>query len=140
MNGINKVILIGHLGKDPELRNFEGGNVTAKFSLATTETYKDKTGNKVDSTEWHNVVMWSRLAEIAGKYLRKGSLIYVEGKLKTRSWDDKEGQKKYTTEVVADIMTMLDKKSSGDNNDSDSGSASAPANSNAAEADDDLPF
>lgn len=93
MSGVNKVILIGHLGKDPEVRNFEGGNMTAKFSLATTESYRDKTGNRVESTEWHNIVLWSKLAEVASKYLHKGSQVYIEGKIRNRSYDDKDGNK-----------------------------------------------
>ncbi|MBL0341452.1 MAG: single-stranded DNA-binding protein [Bacteroidetes bacterium] len=107
MSGINKVILVGNLGKDPEVRHLEGGAVVAKFPLATSESYKTKDGQRVDQTEWHNVVMWRGLAESAEKYLRKGSLVYVEGKIRTRSWDDKEGNKRYATEIIADTMTML---------------------------------
>ena len=107
MAGVNKVILVGNLGKDPEVRYLEGGTAVANFSLATTETYKDKSGNKVEQTEWHNVVVWRGLAEIAEKYLHKGSQVYVEGKLRTRSWDDKDGVKRYSTEIIADNMTML---------------------------------
>ncbi len=107
MSGINKVILVGNLGKDPEVRHLEGGAVVAKFPLATSETYKTKDGQRVDQTEWHNVVMWRGLAESAEKYLRKGSLVYIEGKIRTRSWDDKDGNKRYATEIVADTMTML---------------------------------
>lgn len=106
---VNKVILVGRLGKDPEVRHLENNNVVANFSLATSEVYRDKQGNKVEQTEWHNVVVWRRLAEIAEKFLRKGSMIYLEGKIKTRSWDDKEGNKRYTTEIVADNFQMLDK-------------------------------
>ena len=115
MAGVNKVILVGNLGKDPEVRYLESGTAVANFPIATSESYKDKSGNKVEQTEWHNIVMWRGLAEIAEKYLKKGSSIYVEGKLKTRSWDDKEGNKRYTTEIVADNMTMLGSKPSGDN-------------------------
>jgi len=107
MSGINKVILVGNLGKDPEVRHLEGGAVVAKFPLATSETYKTKDGQRVDQTEWHNIVMWRGLAESAEKYLRKGSLVYIEGKIRTRSWDDKEGNKRFATEIVADTMTML---------------------------------
>jgi single-strand DNA-binding protein len=110
MKGINKVILVGHLGKDPEIQTFENGGILAKFSLATTETFKDKTGQKNEQTEWHNLVVWGQPAEIAQKYLRKGSLIYVEGKLRTRSYDDKDGHKKYITEIRVDQFQMLDKK------------------------------
>ncbi len=107
MSGINKVILVGNLGKDPEVRHLEGGAVVAKFPLATSETYKTKDGQRVDQTEWHNIVMWRGLAESAEKYLRQGSLVYIEGKIRTRSWDDKEGNKRFATEIVADTMTML---------------------------------
>jgi single-strand DNA-binding protein len=107
MSGINKVILVGNLGKDPEVRHLEGGAVVAKFPLATSETYKTKDGQKVDQTEWHNIVMWRGLAESAEKYLHKGTLVYIEGKIRTRSWEDKEGHKRYATEIVADTMTML---------------------------------
>lgn len=110
MSGINKVILIGHLGKDPELRYLEGGVSVTSFPLATSETF-NKDGQKVEQTEWHNIVMWRGLAELATKYLQKGKLVYIEGKLRTRSFEDKEGVKKYTTEVVAENFTMLGRKS-----------------------------
>jgi single-strand DNA-binding protein len=106
MSGINKVILVGHVGKDPEVRYLEGGVAVAKFSLATTETYKNKEGNKVDQTEWHNVVIWRKLAEVVEKYVKKGQLLYIEGKIRTRTYGE-ENNKKYFTEVVADTMTML---------------------------------
>ncbi len=109
MSGINKVILVGNLGKDPEVRHLEGGVTVAKFPLATSETYKKSDGTRVENTEWHNIVMWRGLAESAEKYLRKGSLVYIEGKIKTRSWEDK-GVKKYFTEIVADVMTMLGRR------------------------------
>lgn len=112
MSGINKVILVGNLGKDPEVRHLEGGAVVAKFPLATSESYKTKDGQRVDQTEWHNVVMWRGLAESAEKFLRKGSLVYVEGKIRTRSWDDKDGNKRFATEIIADTMTMLGSKRS----------------------------
>ena len=112
MAGVNKVILVGNLGKDPEVRHLEGGVAVANFSLATSETYKDKNGQKNEQTEWHNVVVWRGLAEVAEKYLKKGMTVYVEGKLRTRSWDDKEGNKRYTTEIVADNFVMLGKKES----------------------------
>jgi|SRR5688572_3120111 len=114
MSGINKVILVGNLGKDPEVRHLEGGAVVAKFPLATSETYKTKDGQRVDQTEWHNIVMWRGLAESAEKYLRKGSLVYIEGKIRTRSWDDKDGNKRFATEIVADTMTMLSSKKAED--------------------------
>jgi single-strand DNA-binding protein len=108
MAGVNKVILVGNLGKDPEVRHLENGVMVANFSLATTESYKDRnTGERRQVTEWHNVVLWRGLAEVTEKYLKKGNQVYVEGKLRTRSWTDKEGNTRYTTEVVADNMTML---------------------------------
>jgi single-strand DNA-binding protein len=110
MSGINKVILVGHLGKDPEIRHLEGGVAVASFPLATSETF-NKDGKKVEQTEWHNIVMWRGLADVAAKYLQKGKLVYIEGKLRTRSFEDKEGIKKYTTEVVAENFTMLGRKS-----------------------------
>ena len=110
MAGVNKVILIGNLGKDPEVRHLENGATVASFSLATTESYKDKEGKRIQQTEWHNIVVWRKLAEIAEKYLNKGSNIYLEGKIRTRSWEDKEGNKKYTTEIIGDTFTMLDGK------------------------------
>ena len=112
MAGVNKVILVGNLGKDPEVRHLEGGATVANFPLATTETYKDKNGNRAEQTEWHNIVVWRGLADVAEKYLRKGITIYLEGKLRTRSCDDKEGNKRYTTEIVADTFTILSKKES----------------------------
>ena len=108
---VNKVQLIGRLGKDPEIRTFEGNNKIANFTLATNERYKDKTGNMIDVTDWHNVVVrFTKQAEIAEKYLKKGMLVYIEGKLKNRSWDDKDGNKKYITEVVVDSFNMLEKQ------------------------------
>ena len=147
MSGVNKVILIGRLGKDPEVRNLENGVAVANFTMATSESYKDRTtGEKKETTEWHNVVLWRGLAEISQKYLHKGDLVYIEGKLRTRSWE-KEGVTRYTTEIVADNMTMLGSRSGGGSNSSseygsrpterassDSGYA-APGDST-----DDLPF
>lgn len=112
MIGLNKVILVGNLGKDPEVRHLEGGTAVANFSLATTETYKDKAGQRIEQTEWHNIVVWRGMAEVAEKYLKKGMTLYVEGKLRTRSWDDKEGHKRYITEIVGDTFTVLNKKES----------------------------
>jgi single-strand DNA-binding protein len=109
MSGINKVILVGHLGKDPEVRQLEGGVSVASFPLATSETF-NKDGKKVEQTEWHNIVLWRSLADVAAKFLQKGKLVYIEGKLRTRSFEDKEGVKKYTTEVVAENFTMLGRK------------------------------
>jgi single-strand DNA-binding protein len=106
--GVNKVILIGNLGRDPEVRYLENGTAVANFTIATSETYKDRnTGQNVTQTEWHNVVFWRGLAEIAEKYLKKGNKIYVEGKLRTRNWQDKENNQRYTTEIVGENMTML---------------------------------
>ena len=116
MSGINKVILVGNLGKDPEVRHLEGGAIVAKFPLATSESYKTREGQKIDQTEWHNIVMWRGLAESAEKFLRKGSLVYIEGKIRTRSWDDKDGNKRYATEIIADTMTMLGSKRPEDSN------------------------
>ena len=115
MSGINKVILIGHLGKDPEMRYLEGGVSVTSFPLATSETF-NKDGQKMEQTEWHNIVMWRGLADVAGKFLQKGKLVYIEGKLRTRSFEDKEGVKKYTTEVVAENFTMLGRKSDFEDN------------------------
>jgi single-strand DNA-binding protein len=109
MSGVNKVILIGHLGKDPEARTLEGGVSVVSFPLATSETF-NKEGRKVEQTEWHNIVMWRGLADVAAKYLQKGKLVYIEGKLRTRAFEDKEGIKKYTTEVVAENFTLLGRK------------------------------
>lgn len=111
MNSLNKVILIGNIGKDPEVRHLEDGATIAKFPLATTETYNDKTGAKITQTEWHNIVLWRGLAEVAEKYLRKGKQVYIEGKLKTRSWEDKDGNKRYITEIIGDNLIMLGRKS-----------------------------
>lgn len=110
MRGVNRVMLIGNLGKDPDVQYLEGNIGVAKFSLATTETFKDKAGKLISQTEWHTVVLWRGLAELANKYLHKGSLVYIEGRLRTRSWEDKEGNKKFATEVVGDNLIMLDKR------------------------------
>lgn len=103
-------MLIGNLGKDPDIQVLEGNISVAKFPLATTETFKDRTGKLVSQTEWHTVVLWRGLAELAQKYLHKGSLVYIEGRLRTRNWEDKEGHKKFATEVVGDNLIMLDKR------------------------------
>lgn len=120
MAGVNKVILIGNLGKDPEVKYLESKVPVAKFPIATNETWKDRNGEKKEHTEWHNVVLWRGLAEISEKYLQKGDRVYIEGRLRTRSWDDKDGNKRYTTDVIADNMTMLTerKDSSQESNDS----------------------
>jgi len=108
--GVNKVILIGHLGRDPELKFTPSGVAVTKFTLATTERWKDKDGNPQDRTEWHNIVLWRKLAEIAGEYLKKGRQVYIEGRLRTRSWETQDGVKRYTTEVHADQMQMLGRR------------------------------
>ncbi len=142
MSGVNKVILIGRVGKDPEVRYLDNNVAVAKFSLATSESYK-KDGQRVEQTEWHNIVLWRGLAEVAEKYVRKGSLLFIEGKIKSRSWEDKDGKKHYATDIVGDNMTMLDKKGdSSNNNNYNSGASRAeetplPA---ATEQTDDLPF
>ncbi len=107
MASINRVILVGNLGKDPEIRHTEGGIAVARFPIATSESYKDKTGNKVERTEWHNIVAWRGLAEVAEKYLKKGQSVYIEGKIRSNNYQDKEGVQRYTIEIVADNMTML---------------------------------
>lgn len=112
--GVNKVILIGNLGQDPEVKYMPNGNAVTNISVATTDTWKDKnTGQQQERTEWHRVVMFRRLAEIAGEYLRKGSKIYLEGRLQTRKWQDQSGQDRYTTEIIADQMQMLDSRGGG---------------------------
>jgi single-strand DNA-binding protein len=147
--GVNKVILIGNIGKDPEIRYSPSGVAVANLTVATSENWKDKaSGENVERTEWHRIVMFQRLAEIAGEYLRKGSKVYIEGKLQTRKWQDKTtGQDRYTTEIVADSMQMLDSKGAGGSNDapafekattsSSAATATAPAMDS---FDDDIPF
>ena len=139
MAGVNKVILIGNLGKDPEVRTLDSGVKVANFSLATTESYKNRNGERVENTEWHNIVLWRGLAEVADTYLKKGNQVYIEGKIRTRSWDDKDGNKRYTTEILADNMTMLGSRQNGTAPSSDpkpkpETEAPEPA------PDDDLPF
>ena len=115
MASVNKVILVGNLGKDPEVRYMPSGDAITNITLATTDSWKDKNGEKQEKTEWHRVSFFSRLAEIAGEYLKKGSQVYVEGRLQTRKWQDKDGQDRYTTEIVADRMQMLGSRSGGGN-------------------------
>jgi single-strand DNA-binding protein len=110
---VNKVILVGRLGKDPETRYTGSGQQVCNFSMATDETYKDRAGERQKRTEWHKIVMWGRLAEIAQQYLKRGSLIYIEGRLQTRQWDDQTGNKRYTTEIVANVMKMLGGRGEG---------------------------
>ncbi|MFT5666138.1 MAG: single-strand DNA-binding protein [Vicingaceae bacterium] len=146
MAGVNKVILVGRLGKDPEVRHLENGAAVANFSIATSETYKDKSGTRQEQTEWHNIVFWRGLAEIAEKYLKKGSQIYVEGKLRTRSWQDKDGHTRYTTEVVGDQLTMLGGKTENSTLASEAPTESKEPTQNKGNVDltsdeaDDLPF
>ena len=135
MAGVNKVILLGNLGKDPEVRYLDNGVAVANFSLATTENYKNKLGERVSQTEWHNIVLWRGLAEVAEKYLKKGASVYIEGKIKTRKWEDKDSNTRYNTEILVDNMTMLGgKKSQVVSHESDSSSVSNDDES------DDLPF
>ena len=152
--GINKCILVGNLGNDPETKAMPSGGSVTNITLATSESWKDKTtGQQQERTEWHRVVFFNRLAEIAGEYLKKGSKVYVEGSLRTRKWQDKDGQDKYTTEIVAAEMQMLDVRSSETGNGSDQGGARSQANKPANEPakypttpedlndlDDDIPF
>ena len=112
--GVNKVILIGNLGSDPELRYTGSGTAVCNFSLATTESYKDRDGNQVENTEWHRIVAWARLAEICGEYLKKGRQVYIEGQLQTRQWEDKDGNTRYTTEIKAREMQMLGSRDGGE--------------------------
>lgn len=113
---INKVILIGNLGSDPEIRNLDGGDKVAKFSIATNENYQDKSGSWQKDTQWHNVVAWTGLAERAEKYLKKGNMVYIEGKLTTRKWQDKDGNDRYTTEVLARVLRSLEKREPSESN------------------------
>lgn len=137
---LNKVMLIGRLGKDPEIKTIPSGKKVANFSMATDEGYK-KDGVKVEKTEWHKIIVWDKLAEIVDKYVKKGSLIYIEGKISTRAWDDKDGNKKYTTEITADTMSMLGGKTDGGSNQSSGQQSSGSRGGSAAAAEDaDLPF
>lgn len=141
--GVNRVILIGHLGQDPEIRHMPNGTAVANVSIATTESWKDKnSGEKQDRTEWHRVVFFARLAEIVGEYLRKGSQVYVEGRLQTRKWQDKNGQDRYTTEIVASEMQMLGGKGSGGDRADDAGTPTGGGDQAARDEgfDDDIPF
>ena len=154
MSSLNKVMLIGRLGQDPEVRYTQSNTAVATLNIATSERYKDGNGEFQEKTEWHRVVAWGRLAEICQQYLNKGSLVYIEGPLQTRQWEDNQGQKKYTTEIKALQMTMLDTKGSGNGNQGGNRNA-APQNtnnqnkpmssnveigSNFDDMDDDLPF
>lgn len=143
--GINKVILIGHLGRDPEVRYSASGSAIANITLATSEQWRDKqSGEQQERTEWHRVVMFGKLGEIAGEYLKKGSQVYIEGRLQTRKWQDNQGNDRYTTEIVANDMQMLGGRgggSAGFNQDTGSAGSQAPAAAPAAaDFDDDIPF
>ena len=126
MRGVNRVMLIGNLGKDPDVQHLEGNIAVAKFPLATTETYKDRSGKLVSQTEWHTVVLWRGLAELAQKYLHKGSLVFIEGRIRTRNWEDKDKNRRFSTEIVGDNLVMLDKRKeqndmpNGENNSTES--------------------
>jgi len=138
--GVNKVILIGNLGKDPEVRYLDSGIAVANITIATTETYKNKEGEKVSQTEWHDVVLWRGLAEISEKYLKKGNSVYIEGKIRTRKWEDKEGNMRYRTEILADNMTMLGGRPPSDSESSSTESKIESTPKIEEEKDDDLPF
>ncbi len=154
MASVNKVILVGNLGRDPEVRFMPSGDAMANLNLATTDTWKDKkSGDKQEKTEWHRVVIFGKTAEIAGEYLKKGSQVYIEGRLQTRKWTDKEGQERYTTEIVADRMQMLGSRSGGSGSFEgnaggresapSSGGGKAPAKKSGGsfdDMDDDIPF
>lgn len=147
MASVNKVTIIGNLGKDPELKFMPNGDAVCNFSVATTDTWKDKDGAKQERTEWHNIVMYRKIAEIAGEYLKQGSSVYLEGRLQTRKWQTKEGQDRYTTEIVADSMQMLGKKSDseqGNGNESQQKHSEQKSNGYQKqpidEIDDDVPF
>lgn len=142
MSGINKVILIGRLGADPEVKTVTGGNNVARLSVATSENWTDREGQKQERTEWHRVVVWGKLADLCGKYLSKGRQVYVEGRLQTRSWEDQQGQKKYSTEIVANTVQFLgsnqrDQQTSHDNDFGPQNFGPEPAFDNSA---DEIPF
>ncbi len=149
---VNKVILVGNVGKDPEVRHLDSGVAVANFPLATSESYTAKNGERVTTTEWHNIVLWRGLADVAEKYVTKGQQLYIEGRIRTRAWDDKDGNKRYTTEIYGDQMQMLGKKGDNQggmpqeqNQSSASGSQNTPTTVNEPvvdepDGDDDLPF
>ena len=138
---VNKVILVGNLGRDPESRSLPSGQPVVNFSLATSRRYKDRDGNRKDDTEWHNIVVFGRQAEIAAQYLTKGKQIYLEGRIQTRSWDDKEGKKQYRTEIICENFQMLGSKGDGGSRGGDYGSAPEPSSGGGGDfGDDDIPF
>ncbi len=141
MAGVNKVILLGNLGKDPEIRTLESGTKLARFPLATNEYYKGKDGEMVEKTEWHNVVVWHQRAELAEKYLQKGSQVYIEGRLQTRQWDDKDGNKRYTTEIIGDVMNFVGgRPGGGSGGQQGQNSMEQSKNADLPPEEDDLPF
>jgi single-strand DNA-binding protein len=147
MAGVNKVIIVGRLGADPEIKTISGGNNVARLSVATSENWTDRDGNKQERTEWHRVVVWGKLADLCGKYLSKGREVYLEGRLQTRSWEDQQGQKKYTTEVVAQTVTFLGggRQGAGAQNGAGAGNADSGFSQDfgtepAFDASDDIPF
>lgn len=147
---VNKVILIGNVGKDPEVRHLDSGVAVANFPMATSESYTAKNGDRITTTEWHNIVLWRGLAEVAEKYVTKGRQLYIEGRIKTRSYDDKDGNKRYITEIYGDVMQMLgsrDSQSGGGSSSQDETDQSSTSSSSVsepepddAEVEDDLPF
>jgi single-strand DNA-binding protein len=144
---VNKVILVGNVGKDPDVKHLENDLSFARFPLATSETYKDKSGQRVDRTEWHNIVVWRGLARVVEDYVKKGSQLYIEGKIQTRKFQDKDGNDRYMTEIVTDNLRMLDRKGSNDNSNQGNNaqntqsSAAEPTSNSYAQAEpDDLPF
>ncbi len=148
MASVNKVILIGNLGKDPETRYMSNGDAVTNITLATTDTWKDKNGEKQEKTEWHRVTFYRKLAEIAGEYLKKGRPVYIEGRLETRKWTDKDGVERYTTDIIANDMKMLGNRSTGSATESESDNKSTPPAARAGagntsafdDIDDDIPF
>ena len=142
MAGINKVIIVGNLGNDPEIRTMPNGDMVTKISVATSESWVDKnTNERKTQTEWHSIVFYRRQAEVAGEYLRKGSKVYVEGRLRTRKWQDQNGQDRYTTEIIGDVLQMLDSRQSGDSQDKSSASGKQKKPEESADNfDDDIPF
>jgi single-strand DNA-binding protein len=142
MASVNKVILVGNVGRDPEIRHTQSGTAVANFSLATTDRFKNRSGENEERTEWHRIVAWARLAEICSEYLHKGKQVYIEGRLQTREWEDRDGNKRYTTEVVAQNMQMLGRR--GDAGGASGGESlsgsSAGGDSFGAPSDDDIPF
>lgn len=150
MAGVNKVILVGNLGIDPEIRTLENGTKLARIRIATSDAYTSKEGQRIEQTEWHNIVLWRQLADVAERFLEKGKQVYVEGKLQTRQWKDRDGNDRYTTEVVADTLQLLGRAPSGNSSNQHTSSQTQPSSEPAAKSsqaataapqdDDDLPF